>query len=151
MSLTTAGIQEAQSLVSVFDKNKDDNFDSTYIIGTHSTATSPDKAARQAVEVVGETLNQALEKIYNGDEVKSMALSDEMKNKISSGMFDAYVEKLKETSAINENSILHKILDEYEVIKLSNNDHFSTTQDETLQTHENLDKYEVVKKFNELN
>ena len=66
-------------------------------------------------------------------------------------MFDAYVEKLKETSAINENSILHKILDEYEVIKLSNNDHFSTTQDETLQTHENLDKYEVVKKFNELN
>lgn len=151
MSLTTAGIQEAQSLVSVFDKNKDDNFDSTYIIGTHSTATSPDKAARQAVEVVGETLNQALEKIYNGDEVKSMALSDEMKNKISSGMFDAYVEKLKETSAINENSILHKILDEYEVIKLSNNDHFSTTQDETLQIHENLDKYEVVKKFNELN
>lgn len=115
MSLATAGIQEVQSILDWTD-NPDDDFDMGYIIGTHSTSTSPDKSTRAAVKAVGETLISALDKIYNGEELQSMAVSKEMKNKIASDMFDEYIKNLKESSATSDGP-LRDILEAYEVIK----------------------------------
>lgn len=115
MSLATAGIQEVQSILDWTD-NPDDDFDMGYIIGTHSTSTSPDKSTRAAVKAVGETLISALDKIYNGEELQSMAVSKEMKNKIASDMFDEYIKTLKESSAASDGP-MRDILEAYEVIK----------------------------------
>ena len=114
MSLTTSGIQEVQSILDWAD-NPDDNFDMEWIIGTHSTGTSPDKATRDAIIAVGQTLNAALDKIYNGEEIKSMAVSEEMRNKIAADMFDEYIKGLKESTATSDGP-LKDILDAYEVI-----------------------------------
>lgn len=115
MSLATAGIQEVQSILDWTD-NPDDDFDMGYIIGTHSTSTSPDKSTRAAVKAVGETLISALDKIYNGEELQSMAVSKEMKNKIASDMFDEYIKTLNESSATSDGP-MRDILEAYEVIK----------------------------------
>ena len=115
MSLTTAGIQEVQSVLNWTD-NPDDNFDMEWIIGTHSTGTSPDKATRDAIIAVGQTLNTALDKIYNGEEIKSMVVSEEMRNKIATDMFNEYIKGLKDSTATSDGP-LKAILDAYEVIK----------------------------------
>ena len=114
MSLTTSGIQEVQSVLDWVD-NPDDNFDMEWIIGTHSTGTSPDKATRDAIIAVGQTLNAALDKIYNGEEIKSMAVSEEMRNKIATDMFNEYIKELKDSTATSDGP-LKDILDAYEVI-----------------------------------
>lgn len=132
MSLTATGIQEAQSIIGAFDK--EGGVDLEYIIGTHSTATSPDKATRQAVYAIGETLNEALDKIYNGEEMKSMALSEEAKNKIASDMFEEYINNLYFSTATDENSILHKILEEYKVLIDNEEGNGTNTENKTEQS-----------------
>ena len=209
MSLTTAGIQEVQSVLGWVD-NPDDNFDMEWIIGTHSTSTSPDKSTRESIKAIGETLkgkvdvtyvgennnsiathdksskeklssyatlqdtsiyydkindasiyfgktitedssiiygginenkdsysatspneniknailavgktlNEALDKIYNGEEIQSMVVSEEMRSKIASDMFNEYIEKLKDSTATSDGP-LKEILKAYDIIKES--------------------------------
>jgi hypothetical protein len=125
MSLTSAGIQEAASILQYFDGLVDPNgkADLEYIYGTHSTATSPDRSTRKSVQAVGDMLKQALDKIYNGEEIQSMALSDEMKNKISSELFKKYITTLEEEA--EQDSILKEILKQYRIIE-SETDYIST-------------------------
>ena len=148
ISLTSAGIQEAQSVTRAFDK--EGGTDLEYIIGTHSTATSPDKATIQAIKAIGDTLNEALDKIYNGDEMKSMAVSEEMKNKIASDMFDEYMKTQDNSTATNKNIILHKIIEQYDAIKNDDNVSISRATDKNTNEHKQLETYKT-EKFNELN
>ena len=122
MSLTTAGIQEAQSFIGAFDKKG--GTDLGYIIGTHSTATAPDKATRQAVEIVGDTLLEALDKFYNGPEITSTGLPDEVRNDIAYRNFAKYMDNLHKSYALSKDSITCKIIDEYN--KIISNAQFTT-------------------------
>ena len=87
-SLMSAGMQEAMAIASGIGKWTDPEVMS-YIIGTHSTATSPDKTTRETIEAIGETLNGALDRIYEG--VNSMALSPKKKNELAQKLFDDYL------------------------------------------------------------
>jgi hypothetical protein len=122
MSLTAAGIQESQSLIGAFDK--DGGTDLGYIIGTHSTATAPDRATRQAVEIVGDTLLEALDKFYNGPEITSTGLPDDVKNDIAYRNFAKYMDNLHKSYALSKDSIASKIIDEYN--KIISNAQFTT-------------------------
>lgn len=135
MSLTTAGIQEVQSVLDWVD-NPDDDFDMGYIIGTHSTSTSPDKSTRAVVKAVGDTLNNALDKIYNGEELQSMAVSDEMKNKIASDMFDEYIKELKNSTATSDGP-MKEILKAYEVIKANSESSSDSSIDSSIDSSTN--------------
>lgn len=135
MSLTTAGIQEVQSVLDWVD-NPDDDFDMGYIIGTRSTSTSPDKSTRAAVKAVGDTLINALDKIYNGEELQSMVVSDEMKNKIASDMFDEYINELTNSTATSDGPA-KEILKLYKVIKANSDSSIDSSIDSSTDSSTN--------------
>jgi hypothetical protein len=115
MALTSAGIQEASAIIQMVDRYADpkNNFDTELLIGTHSTATSPDRATVESIKAVGDMLNDALDRMYNGTEINSMGLSEDSRNKIASEMFEGYIETLNEQA--NENTALKEILKHYKM------------------------------------
>lgn len=145
MALTSAGMQEATTLIQLIDQYADPNgeFDSEYITGTHSTATSPDKATVDSVKAVGQVLKDMVDKIYNSDELLSMAVSPEMQNKIASNLYENYISTLEEKSA--DNSALKEVLKQYRIVQ-------NTTEFQSKATEDTNAKNELRNfKFNELN
>lgn len=141
MAMTSAGLQEATAILQMVDKSAD--FDSEIITGTHSTATSPDQATRQSVKAVGDMLNDALDRIYNGTETKAMGLSEPERNKIASEMFSNYIETLDQNA--EDNTALKEILKHYKACV--NEPEFQSTATQTIQNETVRNSH----KFNELN
>ena len=159
MSLVSAGIQEVQAVT----RWATDSDIAEYVIGTHSTCTSPDRATIKAIHAIGETLHEALDKIYNGEEIHSMALSDQMRNKVAKNMFDEYMSTMY-TSTATQDSILKKIIQAYKEneqqdnnIQITNNNHIENvikpkTDVYSTATQDNQLKEKLSNtKFNELN
>ena len=127
MSLIGSGIQEAQAIT----KWATDSETAEYIIGTHSTSTSPDRATVTAVRAVGETLQEALDRIYNGEELQSMALSEQMKNKVAKDMFDEYMNTMYMSTA-TQDSVLKQIISAYKDSNIQSTENGTSQENEKM-------------------
>lgn len=90
------------------------------IIGTKSLATSPQKEQVSAMQSIGEMMNAAVDRIYNGPEMKSMAaqgVSDEKRAMIANNSFEAFVRTLEESTATSEDYNMREFLKNYRVIQ----------------------------------
>ena len=92
---------------------------SSDIVGTKSMATDPDKETIQAMNAIGEALNAAADRIYNGPEIKSMAaqgVSDTDRALIANNSFNHFINELEKSYA-TENTLLNEILKNYRVVQ----------------------------------
>jgi len=90
------------------------------IIGTKSLATNPQKEQVSAMQSIGEMMNAAVDRIYNGPEMKSMAaqgVSDEKRAMIANNSFEEFVRQLEESTATSEDYSMREFLKNYRVIK----------------------------------
>ena len=87
------------------------------VVGTDSLALNQQKYLKDATEAVGDALNEVVERIYNGEEIQSMALSKQKKEKISSDLFDEFIRNLELSTATSQNTVLHEFLKNYKVLK----------------------------------
>ena len=90
------------------------------IIGTKSLATNPQKEQVSAMRSIGEMMNAAVERIYNGPEMKSMAaqgVSDEKRAMIANNSFEAFLRNIEESTATSEDYNMREFLKNYHVIK----------------------------------
>lgn len=110
-ALTAAGMNEAASFVR---KVTDDN--TSGFAGTDSTATHPDKNTTNRIENLGEILRDAADKIYNGAELKSLALSDQRRAQLADYLFDEYIDGMINSTATMSPE-LKNILRAYKTIK----------------------------------
>ena len=90
------------------------------IIGTKSLATNPQKEQVSAMQSIGEMMNAAVERIYNGPEMKSMAaqgVSDEKRAMIANNSFEAFLRNIEKSTATSEDYNMREFLKNYHVIK----------------------------------
>ena len=90
------------------------------IIGTKSLATNPQKEQVSAMKSIGEMMNAAVERIYNGPEMKSMAaqgVSDEKRAMIANNSFEAFLRNIEESTATSKDYNMREFLKNYHVIK----------------------------------
>ena len=90
------------------------------IIGTKSLATDPQKEQVEAMEAIGEMMNAAVERIYNGPEMKSMAaqgVSDTQRAAIANNSFAAFIDELELSAATSDDYYMKEFLRNYHVIK----------------------------------
>ena len=90
------------------------------IIGTKSLATNPQKEQVSAMRSIGEMMNAAVERIYNGPEMKSMAaqgVSDEQRAKIANNSFEAFVRSLEQSTATSEDYNMKEFLKNYRIMQ----------------------------------
>lgn len=90
------------------------------IIGTKSLATNPQKEQVSAMRSIGEMMNAAVERIYNGPEMKSMAaqgVSDEKRAMIANNSFEAFLRNIEKSTATSEDYNMREFLKNYHVIK----------------------------------
>ena len=90
------------------------------IIGTKSLATDPQKEQVEAMEAIGEMMNAAVERIYNGPEMKSMAaqgVSDSQRAAIANNSFAAFIDELELSAATSDDYYMKEFLRNYHVIK----------------------------------
>ena len=90
------------------------------IVGTKSLATSPQKEQVSSMQSIGEMMNAAVDRIYNGPEMKSMAaqgVSDEKRAIIANNSFEAFVRQLEESTATSEDYNMREFLKNYRVIQ----------------------------------
>lgn len=112
-SLFAAAMNEAVSIATHIGVS--DN-----IVGTKSLATNPQNEQVSAMRSIGEMMNAAVERIYNGPEMKSMAaqgVSDEKRAKIANNSFDAFIRQLEESAATSEDYNMRTFLKNYRVIQ----------------------------------
>ena len=90
------------------------------IIGTKSLATNPQNEQVSAMRSIGEMMNAAVERIYNGPEMKSMAaqgVSDEKRAMIANNSFEAFLRNIEKSTATSEDYNMREFLKNYHVIK----------------------------------
>ena len=90
------------------------------IIGTKSLATDPQVEQASAMKAIGEMMNAAVERIYNGPEMKSMAaqgVSDSQRASIANNSFEAFVKKLELSTATSDDYYMKEFLRNYRVIQ----------------------------------
>ena len=90
------------------------------IIGTKSLATNPQKEQVSAMKSIGEMMNAAVERIYDGPEMKSMAaqgVSDEKRAMIANNSFEAFLRNIEESTATSKDYNMREFLKNYHVIK----------------------------------
>ena len=113
IGLFTAAMNEAVSIAT--HAGVSDN-----IIGTKSLATNPQKEQVSAMRSIGEMMNAAVERIYNGPEMKSMAaqgVSDEKRAMIANNSFEAFLRNIEESTATSKDYNMREFLKNYHVIK----------------------------------
>ena len=90
------------------------------IIGSKSLATNPQKEQISAMQSIGEMMNAAVERIYNGPEMKSMAaqgVSAEKRAMIANNSFEAFVRQLEDSTATSEDYNMREFLKNYRIIQ----------------------------------
>lgn len=90
------------------------------IVGTKSLATNPQKEQVSAMQSIGEMMNAAVDRIYNGPEMKSMAaqgVSDEKRAMIANNSFEEFVRQLEKSTATSEDYNMREFLKNYRVIQ----------------------------------
>ena len=90
------------------------------VVGTKSLATNPTEESIQAIKAVGETLNAAVEKIYGGPEITSMAAQGVNENTIASianNTFEKFIQELETSTATSENSVMRQVLKNYRMLQ----------------------------------
>jgi hypothetical protein len=90
------------------------------IVGTKSLATNPQNEQISAMQSIGEMMNAAVDRIYNGPEMKSMAaqgVSDEKRAMIANNSFEAFVRQLEKSTATSEDYNMREFLKNYRVIQ----------------------------------
>lgn len=107
-------IESTKSSLSDFSKNGQYDYDETK------------NSIIKSMKDMSAYLNSAIDRIYNSDEVKSMAISDEAKAKIANNMFDEFIKNLDESTA-TENSILRNFIDNYKVLKNEEDSKYKST------------------------
>ena len=108
--LTSALMNEAVSLARRANVNSE-------IVGTDSLALNQQNYLKKSVEAVGDALNEIADRVYNGEEINSMALSEQMKNKVATDMFNEIINNLEQSTATSKDSILHEFLKNYKVLQ----------------------------------
>ena len=112
-SLFAAAMNEAVSIATHIGVSDD-------IVGTKSLATNPQNEQVSAMRSIGEMMNAAVERIYNGPEMTSMAaqgVSDEKRAKIANNSFGAFIRQLEESTATSEDYNMRTFLKNYRVIQ----------------------------------
>ena len=88
-------------------------FDETF---GDDSASFPNIHNIDKIHALKDMLNAALEKIYKGGEIQSMAVSDQMKAKIAEDMFDEFLKDLEMSKATN-NETLKRFLSVYRTLQ----------------------------------
>jgi len=88
-------------------------FDETF---GDDSAAMPNAHNIDKLHALKDMLNAALEKIYKGGEIQSMAVSDQMKAKIAEDMFDEFLKDLEMSKATN-NKTLKRFLSVYRTLQ----------------------------------
>lgn len=83
ISLTASALNEAADLFGTED----------------STAINPSRTRREQIENLGEILKEAADRIYNGSELKSLALTDEIRAQIANQYFERYINGIASSQA----------------------------------------------------
>ena len=107
-SLATAFLNEGASLSKKWGKDPD------YLFGGQFVYPVPPNPAVATMQAIGETLKNAADKIYNGTELKSLCLSDYMKNAIATKLFDDYINELDRNAG--DNGPLRQIINSYKTV-----------------------------------
>ena len=110
--LFAAGMNEAVSIASHLGVGSN-------IIGTRSLATDQTSSVRQSLEAVGDAMMAALDRIYNGEEMKSMAVHgvpDSVRANLADGAFNAFLTNL-ETSYATQNPVMENFIRNYRKIE----------------------------------
>ena len=111
-SLFTTAMREAVSIATDLGVNGN-------IVERSSRATHQRSELVNAMISIGETMNAAADRIYNGPEMKSMAVqgvSDEQRAAIANNTFRAYIDELEKSTA-TENPVLHAFIQNYKTIR----------------------------------
>lgn len=112
--LFTAGMNEALSIASKVGVSSD-------IIGTRSLATDQTSSVKQSLQAVGDAMMLALDRVYNGQEMRSMAaqgVSELDRARIAGNSFNAFVESLEKSTA-TQDPIMKAFLQNYRRIENS--------------------------------
>ena len=112
--LVAAALNEATTLGRMSGVNKE-------IVGTNSLALNQLSHIKEAVRAVGEAINEAADRIYNGEDIHSMALSDKAKAQVANDLFAHFIDNLELSTATAENTVLHEFLKNYKVIAAEEN------------------------------
>ena len=87
---------------------------------TYSAATNPSNEEKTALKAIGEILNAAVDRIYNGPEMKSMAaqgVSETDRAKIANNSFEAFIRELETSTATSDNYLMKEVLKNYRVVQ----------------------------------
>ena len=90
------------------------------IIGTKSMATNPQSEQVSAMKSIGEMMNAAVERIYNGPEMKSMAaqgVPDEKRAAFANNSFNEFINQLEKSTATSEDYYMREFLKNYHVLQ----------------------------------
>ncbi len=113
-SLTAAGLNEATDLLRRIGRDSVSG-----VVGTDSTATHPDQNRKNQIRNLENILKEAADKIYNGAELKSLALTDQRRAQLADYLFDEYIEEMINSKATMSPE-LKNILRAYKAIKNDN-------------------------------
>jgi hypothetical protein len=137
--LTSALLNEGVSLARRLNANDK-------VVGTDSLALNQQDYIKKSIRAIGDALYEAADRIYNGEEIKSMAITEEMRNKISSDLFSKFIENLKLSAATDTDSTLHEILKNYEVLASEEETDESAALDQDSNLHKNLKNHKILTK-----
>ena len=118
IGLFAAGMNEAVSIA--YKAGVDSN-----IVGTRSLATDQTRSVRQSLEAIRDSMNAAIDRIYNGQEMKSMAVNgvpDSVRANLANGAFNAFLDNL-ELSSATQNPIMQSFIRNYR--KIENTEYIS--------------------------
>ena len=83
---------------------------------TNSLALNQEDYIIDGMSAIGETLQDAADKIYNGAELKSLALTDYMRAQVANRLFSEYIDRLE--AEAEEGSTLERVLKSYRMVSL---------------------------------
>ena len=112
IGLFAAGMNEAISIA--YNAGVNSN-----IVGTRSLATDQTRSVRQSLEAIRDSMNAAIDRIYNGQEMKSMAVNgvpDTVRANLANGAFNAFLDNL-ELSSATQNPIMQSFIRNYRKIE----------------------------------
>jgi len=104
------------------------------LAGDKSTALNPNNTQKQAIQAVGDALHEAAERIYNNPDLRSLALSEDERNRIAASQFTDFLDRVYQSTA-TEDDALRQIIEQYRVIQ---DESYKDIQSRALQEKPNL-------------
>lgn len=112
ISLFTAAMNEALAIAYHANVNSE-------YVGTRSLATNQTNTVKNSLNAIGDMMMAALDRIYHGQELKSMAVQgipEETRARLASNSFNAFLENVEKSEA-TQNPAMREFLKNYRMIE----------------------------------